>query len=230
MHKTNLEALQVAAEGLGELRNKVVFVGGSVAELYAKNSNASDIRITNDVDCIIEISSRVVYYQLEEELRTKSFRNDQSEGAPICRWLYKDIKIDVMPTDEKILGFSNKWYVEGIASKIPKKLPNGMTIYIFTVAYYLASKFEAHKNRGGNDLRQSHDFEDIIFIIDNYPDLLKDIKNAEPNLKQYLKSTCQKLLNLSYIEEGIECALPYGSGAERTVFILNVMKDISTIN
>ncbi|MBX2842894.1 MAG: hypothetical protein KTR26_14080, partial [Flammeovirgaceae bacterium] len=152
MNKTNLETLQIAAEGLGELREEVVFVGGAVAELYAKNPKISDIRITMDVDCIIEISSLVGYYKLEEILRSKSFRNDQSEGAPICRWLYKDIKVDVMPTDEKILGFSNKWYKEGIASKVERKLPNGLTIYIFPVAYFLASKFEAHKNRGGKDL------------------------------------------------------------------------------
>jgi len=31
----NIEMLQLIAEGLGELKKDVVFVGGSVAELYA---------------------------------------------------------------------------------------------------------------------------------------------------------------------------------------------------
>src|ERR1700730_9784238 len=34
---------------------------------------------------------------------------DHSEGAPICRWAHDDLRFDVMPTDERILGFSNRW-------------------------------------------------------------------------------------------------------------------------
>ena len=33
---------------------KVVFVGGSVAELYAEDPAAPDIRPTMDVDCVIK--------------------------------------------------------------------------------------------------------------------------------------------------------------------------------
>lgn len=84
--------------------------------------------------------------------------NDISEGAPICRWIYKDIKVDVMPTDSKVLGFSNRWYKEGIENKITKSLPDETEIFVFPSAYYLAAKFEAYNGRGGYDLRQSHDF------------------------------------------------------------------------
>ncbi|MEG2320235.1 MAG: hypothetical protein RSB73_00840, partial [Bacteroidales bacterium] len=53
----NIEMLAVVANGLGEMKNEVVFVGGSVAELYANDPAASDIRATLDVDCVVEISS-----------------------------------------------------------------------------------------------------------------------------------------------------------------------------
>ena len=96
MSQANRERLGLVAEALGDLRTRVVFVGGAVIDLYATDPAAPEPRPTLDVDCIIEISTRFAYSKLEEDLRRKGFRNDQSEGAPVCRWLVKDIKVDVM--------------------------------------------------------------------------------------------------------------------------------------
>ena len=45
-----------------------------------------------------------------ERLRALGFREDISEGAPRCRWLIDGMELDVMPVDEKVLGFTNRWY------------------------------------------------------------------------------------------------------------------------
>jgi len=229
MTSPNVHMLQTVALGLGELKDEMVFVGGAVAELYADNPAASEIRPTIDVDCVIEISSRLQYARLEDKLRAKGFKNDTSKGAPICRWIYNFIKVDVMPTDSDVLGFSNRWYMKGMDIKISKTLPDETTIFVFPPEYYLAAKFEAHKGRGGNDLRQSHDFEDIIYILDNCPDILKNIGGSNPNVKQYLKEESQKLLSNPNITEGVESALPYGSGEEGTDIILGLIKRIAKI-
>jgi len=229
MPSTNINMLQTVASGLGELKNDMVFVGGAVAELYASDPAASDIRPTLDVDCVIGLSTRLEFYRLEENLRARGFANDTSQGAPICRWIYKDIKVDVMPTDENILGFSNKWYVEGIENEIQKVLPDGTEIFVFPPEYYVATKFEAHKGRGGNDLRQSHDFEDIIYILDNCQDLLKDIVSANPTVKAYLKIEFKSLLQNKGLLEGIESALPYGSGVEGTEIIYELIRSIAEL-
>lgn len=229
MSNINIKMLQIVSNGLGELKNAVVFVGGSVAELYVTNPAASDIRPTFDVDCVIELSSRIEYAELEKDLRRKGFANDLSEGAPICRWVYKDIKVDVMPTNEDILGFTNIWYIEGIENKITKTLPNGTEIFVFRPEYYLASKFEAHKGRGGDDLRQSHDFEDIIYIMDNCSDILNDVANANTKVKLYLKEEYKNLLENANLTEGIESVLPYGSGSESTEIIQELIQSIIEI-
>lgn len=227
MPSTNILMLQTVTIGLGELRGEMVFVGGAVAELYADNPAASEIRPTIDVDCVIEISSRLQFARLEENLRARGFTNDTSKGAPICRWIYKDIKVDVMPTDSSVLGFSNRWYEEGIEIKISKTLPDGTEVFVFPPEYYLAAKFEAHKGRGGNDLRQSHDFEDIIYILDNCPDMLDNISGSNSSVKMYLKKECQNLLVNQNITEGIESALPYGSGEEGMDIILELIQKIA---
>ena len=221
--------LQTVANGLGEMRDEMVFVGGAVSELYADNPAASEIRPTIDVDCVIEISSRLQFARMEENLRVKGFTNDTSKGAPICRWIYKDIKVDVMPTDSSVLGFSNRWYEEGIEIKISKTLPDGTDVFVFPPEYYLAAKFEAHNSRGGNDLRQSHDFEDIIYILDNCSDILNAISGSNPRVKEYLKNECQNLLANPNITEGIESALPYGSGEESGDILGILIREIAEI-
>jgi hypothetical protein len=229
MPSTNVVMLQVVAKGLGELKNDMVFIGGAVAELYTNDLASSDIRVTLDIDCVIELSSRIEYYKLEEKLRAKGFVNDTTPGAPICRWIYKEISVDIMPTDEKILGFSNQWYLEGIRNKIPRVLPDGNEIFIFPSEYFLAAKFEAHKSRGGNDLRQSRDFEDIIYILYNHRDLLNDISNADVNVRAYLKTQCRKLLEDKNLTEGVESVLAYESRYEGAEVIEQLIREIAEI-
>lgn len=93
----------------------------------------------------------------------------------------------------------------------------------------MATKFEAHKGRGGDDLRQSHDFEDIIYILDNCPDLLNDISIANASVKAYLQIEFKSLLQNKGLLEGIESALPYGSGVEGTEIIYELIRNIAEI-
>jgi len=151
----NVGMIQIVAQGLGNLKDKVVFVGGSVAELYAQNPELSDIRPTMDVDCIVDIASYYDYSKLEEDLRILGFKNDTTEGATICRKTYKGIMVDIMPVDSDILGFSNRWYHNGMVGKVEIALPNGTVIYILPVEYFIATKFEAMNSRGGTDIRGS---------------------------------------------------------------------------
>lgn len=60
--------LQTVADGLKELKDEMVFIGGSIAELYANDPAASDIRPTLDVDCVNELSSRIEKDKLDENL------------------------------------------------------------------------------------------------------------------------------------------------------------------
>lgn len=227
MPADNIEMLKTVADGLEELKDEIVFVGGAVAELYADDPALSDIRPTQDVDCTIELSSYKELTELEEALRAKGFENDNSQGAPICRWIYKEIKVDVMPTEGNVQGFNNRWYPDGVENKISKTLPDGTEIYVFPPEYYLAAKFEAHHDRGGDDLRQSHDFEDIIYILDNCTNILEDIRNED--VKNYLKEECENLLENEGLSEGIACALGPVSDSDRVEIIETLIFEIAAL-
>ena len=109
--------LAVVAKGLRGLKEKVASVGGATIDLYVTYPADAVSRPTDDVDCVVELASRGQYYGIEEELRSLGFKNSLGKG-PICRWEYCGIMVDVMPTEGKILGFSNRWYPAGLASAV----------------------------------------------------------------------------------------------------------------
>jgi len=165
MNVQNIEMIQEVAKALQELNNDVVFVGGTTVALYLNSETAGEIRPTDDVDVIIEIFSAAKYSALSEKLLGLKFSPDLSKNAPICRWKYLGIIVDIMPLDEKVLGFSNKYYKSGFKHKEELKLPNGTTIFILPLAYFLATKLEAFFNRGAKDPRFSKDLEDIVALL-----------------------------------------------------------------
>jgi len=224
--------IEQIANALGELKNKMVFVGGSVAELYADFPEISDIRPTLDVDCIvdIEICTYVDYIKLEEQLRTLGFQNDTEKNAPICRKIYQGIIVDFMPVNPDILGFSNRWYADGINNKTSILLPNGTSIYILPIEYYLATKFEALNNRGGQDIRGSHDWEDIVYIMNNCANLVNCIKqNPNIQLVEYLQKQYDNLLKNNNIREIIYTSLPVYSEEENIDAIIEIMDNIKQL-
>ena len=112
---------------------------------------------------------------------------------------YKDIPVDIMPAEDGPLGPANKWYKLGFDHLwvVKAKVED---IKILPAPCYLATKFEAFNGRG-KDYRTSHDFEDIIYIIDNRTSIVEEVKNTLPEIKSYLQSQLLKLENnLNYDE------------------------------
>ncbi len=122
MNELNLEQLIAAARLLRPLLGELVFVGGTVTGLLITDEAAADPRTTFDVDAIAAITSYAEYAAFGDRLRSLGFLEDTSEGAPLCRWVQQGTILDVMPLDEKILGFSNRWYRAAMKSSVTQQL------------------------------------------------------------------------------------------------------------
>ncbi|MBI2605718.1 MAG: hypothetical protein HYW49_06520 [Deltaproteobacteria bacterium] len=192
----NREILLVreVAKGLGHLSEKVVFVGGATTALYITDSQAPKPTLTDDVDLVIEITSLNQYEALEKQLQKLGFKRDPANPGPLCRFKFKDIDVDIMPTEERILGFSNRFYPEGIKNAIHADAA-GESVKIFSVPFFFASKLEAFQHRGPNDLRFSQDLEDIIEVLDGRKESAEEIKAAPFNVSQYIKERFSNLLS-----------------------------------
>lgn len=148
MSNHNLELLIEAARLLEPLLGELVFVGGSTTALLITDKAAADVRPTYDVDAIAEITSYATYRDFSERLRKLGFNEDTTEGAPICRWRQKKTILDVMPLDEKILGFSNRWYKPAMDSAEERELEPGLRVRVVTAVFFCATKLEAFAGSG----------------------------------------------------------------------------------
>ena len=102
----NLEQLVAAAALLRPMLGEIVFLGGAVTSLLVTDEGAGPPRTTLDVDAIVEITSYAAYTGVwRTSSRTLDSLEDTSEDAPLCRWVQPGTILDVMPLDEKILGF-----------------------------------------------------------------------------------------------------------------------------
>jgi hypothetical protein len=189
----NLRMLEFVATKLGDIRNDVVFLGGCTTGLFLSDPLVPDVRYTLDVDCIVDVISQNQYYQLEKKLSKQGFNKSITEDV-ICRWFYDDVILDVMPTDEKILGFGNRWYKQAIEFSNLYPLNDNLEIRIVTAPYFLATKFEAFKTRGKMDFYASHDFEDIVSVLDGRLEIVDEIKNCDSILQEYLINSLREVM------------------------------------
>lgn len=123
-----IEFIKIVARALGELNEKAVFVGGATVPFYLPEDIKGSARATEDIDIVVEILRRTQREEFEKLLRQKGFNNDMSERAPLCRWIYRDMIVDIMSPEEKVLGFSNRWYKKGMEFSWQMQLEPGLEI------------------------------------------------------------------------------------------------------
>lgn len=190
--------LEAIASALGDLLPQVTFVGGSTTVLLVDESAHYGVRKTDDVDVIVDVATLVEYHKFSQRLRELGFHEDID--GPNCRWLFGSgrTKLDVMPTDEKILGFSNRWYKAAIKEASEISLPSGMFINVVNPTYFMATKFEAFTGRGKGNFF-SHDLEDIVFIMENRSGLVMELMDCSEEMKRYFSMQADSLLNDDFL-------------------------------
>jgi hypothetical protein len=131
----------------------------------------------------------------------------------ICRWRHRDhagLVLDVMPTNEAILGFSNRWYSVALAAVEERELPSRATIPAVPPVHLLATKIEAFHGRGHGDFLASHDFEDIVLLINGRPELLADIeaaRSAWPEMVAFIVRAVSEMHKDAYFSTGVHGVL-----------------------
>jgi hypothetical protein len=209
MNLENVAMLELAARALGDLRDEVVFVGGATVELWISDQAAPEFRPTDDVDVIVEVTTRKAYYDFEERVRQAGFRNDTTSGV-ICRYEHRatGLLLDVMPTEASILGFINLWHAEAFPHAVEIELPSGTRIHAVPPPYLLATKLEAFASRGGGDLYRSRDFGDVITLIDGREELLEEVAESPAALREYVREQIAQLFGHPDFDAAVEGALP----------------------
>jgi predicted nucleotidyltransferase len=226
----NLAILTTVATALGSLRESLVFVGGCATGLLVTNVRAQPIRMTDDVDLVAQVVSQKDFHALERQFEALGFRHDMSPDAPICRWKLRDVTVDLMPTDEGILGFHNRWYPLAVESALAVTLPDGLNIKLIAAPVFLGTKLEAFKGRGNGDYIASHDLEDIVTVIDGRKSLLDETAQSPLELRKYLASEFKQLVENRDFMDALPGQLLTDRGSQaRLPSLINKLRQLSEI-
>jgi predicted nucleotidyltransferase len=230
MPDSNLEQLIAAARLLRPLLGELVFVGGSVTGLLITDEAAGDPRTTLDVDAIAEITSYAEYAAFGDRLRALGFAEDTSEGAPLCRWVHHETILDVMPLDEKILGFSNRWYRAAMEAAIVQRLSDDVEVRIVTAPFFMATKLEAFKARGKEDFFGSRDLEDLISVVDGRAALVAEVQAETAELRAYVHGEIRGLLATTTFLDGLPgYLLPDATSQSRITIVLQRLRELASV-
>lgn len=229
MADPNIGLLTRVVEALGELRSRMTFVGGCATALLITDPAASPVRATQDVDAVVAMVSLAEYHQLGEALRARGFSQSIEEGEPPYRWTLAGLKLDLMPSDPAVLGFTNRWYPAVLRSAFTVSVGEGIEIRVADAPSFLATKLEAFLDRGQGDYLSSHDLEDVLSVVDGRPELVEEVRAADADLRTFVGTTFADLL----ADEGFLNALPglvlEGSPAGRTPIVLQRLRQLAEL-
>ncbi len=156
-----------------EFCQKMAFVGGCTTGLLLTDDfTLEQVRHTDDVDLIVHVIGTADFNNLQQQLRAQGFKDSQDPDDPICAMRLGELRVDFMPDDEGILGFSNRWYQDAMTTAEDFPLTSQLTIRLVTPPYFMATKLEAYRGRGNNDPLESRDVEDLLNLIDGRSGLL----------------------------------------------------------
>ncbi len=220
----NRIACKRIATALGELNAQVVYVGGAVVSLYIDDLAAEDIRPTKDVDITFEIATIGELEELRNNLISKGFTQSHEDDV-VCRFRYDDIKVDVMATKNIAWAPANSWFLHGFKKSETIKLDD-VEIKILPFTYFLATKFEAHSSRGGSDARFSHDFEDIVYLLNHTSNFRELIISSDKTVQEFIKSEFGKICANDHLKEAIIAHLFHENQIERYDRIISLLKVI----
>ena len=133
----------------------------------------------------------------------------------MCRWKHADgLVVDLMPQSEEVLGFSNRWYGEAMASATLVVLPSGAWINAVSPAMSVATKVEAWRGRGNNDVMSSLDVHDIVVLLNGRPELVDEITALPAPVRSQVQAAIGELLRDPYFDYVVAGAVAsYGAAA-----------------
>ena len=152
----------------------------------------------------MQIVGYAQWNRLQSQLRKRGFSDVVDREAPICALQLGTLRVDFMPDDAQLLGFCNRWYKQAYENAQPYELDETVTIQVVSPVYFLATKLEAFKGRGGEDPLTSQDIEDVLILLDGRPVLLGEIRQASSSVRCYVAEGFKALLGMASMGHAIE--------------------------
>lgn len=200
--ESNEGLLKAVLAEIDDLLGEVVLVGG-VATLLFVDDGVRDIRATTDVDVLVSADLKR-WYEVESLLRARGFTPDSNL---ICRFVKGRLVIDVMPSDPRVLGFSNRWYAGAIETAENRTLGD-RKFKATSFPYFVATKLEAFLGRGRGDFYGSKDIEDLIAVLAGRKTAFRELRQLGGALGEYIRATLRSFMASNEFQAAVVGHLP----------------------
>ncbi len=101
----SLDHVAAVAVALGDLRERVVFIGGAIAPLLQTNPPFPRARPTSDVDGVIATTVYAEAQHFHDALVARGFRRDLTDPRHAHRWIAPHgVPFDLVPTGALLGG------------------------------------------------------------------------------------------------------------------------------
>lgn len=187
-----------------------VFIGGAVTGLFLDELGRSQLRVTEDVDCIVpELTSTAGWWALEQALRGRGWA--PAPDGPVCRYRSPSgALVDLVAQNPSVQGFAGQWFSVAVARARRVVLASGSAIRVPPVEVFFACKLEAFADRGRHDPWQSKDLEDLVTLVDCAPALVSSVGDAAPELRGWVARSVRELLLSPAVAPVLAGHLPRG--------------------
>lgn len=215
LHKMLVEV----ATALGDdLLEEVAFLGGCTTGLLLTDKATKEVvRYTDDVDLIIRVVGYPQWIEFQKRVKQRGFKESMDDDVN-CRMRLGELIVDFMPDDEKILGYSNRWYKQALQQAQHYQLEQDLTIQLVTPVFFVATKLEAYKGRGKNDPLQSRDIEDILNVFDGRAEIVEEIQQTPEDIQNYINEELGQLLEHPDFDYAVKSTAQGQAGREDLIF------------
>lgn len=196
-----LDRLAAVAAELGDLAERVVFIGGAIAPLLQTDPPFPRARVTSDVDAVVASHGYAEFDDVAARMRVRGFRQDVS-AAHVHRWMSPSgIPFDLVPAGAHLGGSGNPWDTAALDTAERGTLPGGTVVRHASAPAFLAQKLAAHHDRGRESPLDSHDLEDVLALLASRPAVLGEIAAAPPAVRAYLAAQARRFREDPYAED-----------------------------
>jgi len=185
----NVSMLRAVASAMGDIRDSVVFLGGTVLPHLLTDELSRFVRPAKDVDFIIDFKKKEDLLNFEDALWERGFKK-VSNGA-VSSWILGRIRIDALPGDPEVLTFNNQWCGEAMRYAQRIHIGDDLRVNAISAPYYLGTKLNAFDRRGFGNFADSKDIFDILLIFAGHDAIETEIEcHTSRVFKDFL---CEKL-------------------------------------
>jgi hypothetical protein len=115
-------------------------------------------------------------------------------------------------------------------ASVTRRLRDDLEIRMITAPYFVATKLEAFKGRGGGNFLWSHDLEDVVLVVDGRETLSAEVRAAGADLREYVRrQTANLLTNPGFTDALPGFLLPDVASQSRIGIVLGRLHDLAPI-